>query len=320
MAKQTDTATLLPDGKPIGADRTAKERRRLIEDFISPFRVKPGSTVKLPRDFPTDLRQTSLTEQDGQWLLQSGTRLLTDLQAKLAAQDTYGLLVVLQAMDAAGKDGTIRHVMSGVNPQGVHVTSFKAASAEELNHDFLWRFARRLPARGEIGIFNRSHYEEVLVARVHPEQLRSQHLPEDVIGKGIWKRRLREISEWERHLVDNGIRVVKIFLHVSKEEQAKRLLKLIDDPARNWKLSLGDMQERRFWQDYQDAYADLLSRTSTEWSPWHVIPADTKWLARVAAAAIIVHELLDIDPHYPKAAPEVIDDLPRFREELAATA
>ena len=319
MAKTNESGTLLADGLPIGAERTTKQRRRLIDGFISSFRVKPGSAVSLPEDFPTDLHQTALSERDGQWLLQSGTRLLTELQAKLAAQDTYGLLVVLQAMDAAGKDGTIRHVMSGVNPQGVHVTSYKAASLEELNHDFLWRFATRLPARGEIGIFNRSHYEEVLVARVHPEQLSDQHLPEDVIGKGVWKRRLREITEWERHLVDNGIRVVKIFLHISKEEQAKRLLKRIDDPTRNWKLSTGDMQERRFWQAYQDAYADLLARTSTDWAPWYVIPADTKWFARVGAAAVIVRELLDIDPKYPKAAPEVINDLPRFREELIAT-
>ena len=315
-----DTTTLLADGKPIGAERTNKERRKLLEGFISPFRVEPGSRVRMPKDFATDVRQTALSKQDGQWLLQSGTRMLSDLQAKLAAQDRYGVLVVLQAMDAAGKDGTIRHVMSGVNPQGVRVESFKVPSTEELNHDYLWRYARRLPARGEIGIFNRSHYEEVLVVRVHPELLTRQHLPGDITGKGIWKHRFREINDWERYLTDNGIRIVKIFLHVSKDEQARRLLKRIDDSSRNWKFSPSDMHERDFWKAYQEAYSDVLSHTSTPWAPWHVIPADTKWFARVGAAAIIVQALLDIDPAFPQAAPEVVDELPHFRDELAATA
>ena len=320
MAKQKDPRPLLADGKPIGAERTDKERQRLLENFLSPFRVEPGSTVRMPKGYPTDVKQTLLTKQDGQWLLQSGTRMLSELQAKLAAQDRYGLLVVLQAMDAAGKDGTIRHVMSGVNPQGVRVESFKIPSAEELNHDYLWRYARRLPARGEIGIFNRSHYEEVLVVRVHPELLQRQHLPDAATGKGIWKHRFREINDWERYLSDNGIRIVKIFLHVSKEEQARRLLKRIDDSARNWKFSPSDMHERDYWKDYQEAYAEVLSHTSTPWAPWYVIPADTKWFARVGAAALIVQTLLDIGPTYPKAAPEVVDELPHFRDELAATA
>ncbi len=320
MANQQGSATLLADGKPIGAQRTDKERRKLLEGFLSPFRVKPGTTVRMPKDFPTDVKQTLLSKQEGQWLLQSGTRMLSDLQAKLAAQDRYGLLVVLQAMDAAGKDGTIRHVMSGVNPQGVRVESFKIPSAEELNHDYLWRYARRLPARGEIGIFNRSHYEEALVVRVHPELLERQHLPSEANSKGIWKHRFREINDWERYLSDNGIRIVKIFLHVSKEEQSRRLLKRIDDPSRNWKFSPSDMHERDFWKDYQDAYGEALTHTSTDWAPWYVLPADTKWLARVGAAAIIVKTLLDIHPTYPKAAPEVIDELPHFRDELAATA
>ncbi|MGI9196086.1 MAG: polyphosphate kinase 2 family protein [Candidatus Nanopelagicales bacterium] len=320
MATHPDARPLLADGKPLGADRSDKERRHLLEGFLSPFRVEPGSAVRMPKDFPTDITQTVLTKQDGQWLLQTGTRMLSDLQAKLAAQDRYGLLVVLQAMDAAGKDGTIRHVMSGVNPQGVRVESFKIPSAEELNHDYLWRYARRLPARGEIGIFNRSHYEELLVVRVHPELLQRQHLPEDLAGKGIWKRRFRAVNDWERYLTDNGIRVVKIFLHVSQQEQARRLLKRIDDPARNWKFSPSDMHERDSWKAYMDAYSEVLSHTSTSWAPWYALPADTKWFARVGAAAVIVQSLLDIHPGYPKAAPEVIDELPRFREELSATA
>ena len=207
--------------------------------------------------------------------------MLAEYQERLAAQDTYGVLVVLQALDAAGKDGTIRHVMSGVNPQGVAVSSFKAPSAEELDHDYLWRHARALPARGEIGIFNRSHYEEVLVVRVHPETLEAERLPREGKDRDVWARRYREINDWERYLVDNGIRVVKMFLNLSREEQRTRFLKRIDRPEKNWKFSAADVRERRYWDDYQQAYSDMLSHTSTEWAPWYVLPADHKWFTRI---------------------------------------
>ena len=235
----------------------------------------------------------------------------TEYQRRLAAQDTWGVLVVLQAIDAGGKDGTIRHVMSGVNPQGVTVSSFKAPSAEELDHDYLWRHARRLPARGEIGIFNRSHYEEVLVARVHPENLDRERLPPQAKGAGMWTRRYREINDWEHYLTDNGIRVVKLFLNVSKEEQRTRFLKRIDRPEKNWKFSASDARERRYWDDYQQAYSEMLTCTSTEWAPWHVLPADHKWFTRVCAAAVIAAALIEIDPRYP-----VLDKAAR-RELLA---
>src|SRR5580698_3885251 len=221
-----------------------------IKDLVGPLRVEPGSSVELARDFDPGARFGVRKKQDGQDLLRQGVKLLAEYQDRLAAQDTYGVLVVLQALDAAGKDSTIRHVMSGVNPQGVKVSSFKAPSAEELSHDYLWRQARRLPARGEIGIFNRSHYEEVLVVRVHPELTDAEGLAREDTD-GIWKRRYQEINDWERYLTDNGIRLVKMFLNVSKEEQRARFLKRIEQPEKNWKFSASDVRERRYWDDYQ---------------------------------------------------------------------
>ena len=208
-----------------------------IRDLTGPLQVKPGSTVHLPADLDPGARFGLRKKKDGPHLLRRGVELLADYQDRLSAQATYGVLVVLQAMDAAGKDSTIRHVMSGVNPQGVKVSSFKAPAADELRHDYLWRHARELPAKGEIGIFNRSHYEEVLIVRVHPENLELEKLPPETAGDGLWKRRYQEINDWERHLVDNGIRVVKLFLNVSKEEQRRRFLRRIDLPEKNWKVS-----------------------------------------------------------------------------------
>ena len=309
-------ARTLSDGKEVGAARTPKEQARIVADFIAPFKVKPGSKVRLPRDFSPSNRGSFLKKADGEALLAVGVQLLSEYQEKLAAQNQYGLLVVLQAMDAAGKDGTIRHVMSGVNPQGVKVTSFKAPSAEELDHDYLWRAAKALPARGEIGIFNRSYYEEVLIARVHPQILERQHLPKEARGPDVWKLRYRQMNDWERYLVENGFRVVKIFLNVSHDEQRKRLLRRIDDPSRNWKFEPADLEERRFWDDYQKAYSEMLSATSTEIAPWYVVPADAKWFARMSAAAIIVDALLKIDPHFPEARPEVLQKLPEYRAAL----
>ena len=223
----------------------ADKRAERIAELIKPLRVKPGSKVNLAKDFDPGYKADFLKKKDGAGLLETGIAMLADYQARLAAQDTYGVLVCLQALDAGGKDGTIRHVMSGVNPQGVKVTGFKVPSAEELDHDYLWRYARHLPARGDIGIFNRSHYEEVLVVRVHPENLDRQRLPAEAKGKGVWERRYREINDWERYLTDNGFKVVKLFLNLSKEEQRTRFLKRIDLPEKNWKFSAADVSGTR---------------------------------------------------------------------------
>ncbi|MER7578890.1 polyphosphate kinase 2 family protein [Kitasatospora sp. NPDC097691] len=287
--------------------RTAKR----IAKFVKPLRVKPGSSVDLAEDFDPRYK-AGLKKRQGAELLRSGVSLLSEYQSRLAAQDTYGVLLCLQALDAGGKDGTIRHVMSGVNPQGVTVSGFKVPSAEELDHDFLWRYARRLPARGDIGIFNRSHYEEVLVVRVHPENLDRQKLPAEAKGHGVWHRRYREINDWERYLTDNGIKVVKVFLNLSKEEQRTRFLKRIDLPEKNWKFSAADIRERERWDDYQEAFSEMLSATSTPWAPWYVVPADRKWFARICAAAVLAHTLIGIDPQYP-----TVDDDAR-KELLAA--
>jgi PPK2 family polyphosphate:nucleotide phosphotransferase len=290
----------------------ANHRAKQLADFIAPFRVEPGRSVDLARDYDPAYRDGLVKKTDSQKLLDLGVSVLSEYQERLAAQDTYGVLVVLQALDAAGKDGTIRHVMSGVNPQGVAVHSFKAPSPEELDHDFLWRCAQRLPARGQIGIFNRSYYEEVLVVRVHPEMLEAQHLPPEARSGKIWKRRFREINDWERYLVDDGLRIVKLFLNLSKEEQRQRFLARIDEPEKNWKFSAADAREREHWDEYQMAYSEMLSHTSTEWAPWYVIPADRKWFARIATSAIIADALMTIDPQYP-----TVDDDTKAALQLA---
>jgi PPK2 family polyphosphate:nucleotide phosphotransferase len=289
-----------------------------IRTLVGPLRVKPGSTVSLPRDFDPGSSPGFVKKEDTDKQLAEGVRLLSEYQARLAAQDTYGLLVVFQAMDAAGKDGTISHVMSGVNPQGVEVTSFKVPSALEQDHDYLWRSALRLPARGMIGIFNRSYYEEVLVVRVHPEILTGERMPPEAKGKDVWKRRFREINDWERYLVDNGIRIVKLFLNVSKDEQRRRFLDRIEEPEANWKFSAADARERASWDAYQDAYADMLSNTSTEHAPWHVIPADRKWFMRVAASAVILDALMDIDPQFPVPTDAARAEMLTAKAELLA--
>jgi PPK2 family polyphosphate:nucleotide phosphotransferase len=245
-------------------------------------------------------------------------QLLAEYQDRLAAQDTFGVLLVLQGLDAAGKDSTIKHVMSGVNPQWVAVRAFKQPSAEELNHDFLWRYQRALPDRGRIGIFNRSHYEEVLVVRVHKELLAAERIPAPARKSGVWTRRYREINDWERYLVDNGIHVVKIMLNLSRPEQAKRFLDRIDHPAKNWKFSPSDVRERRYWDDYQRAFNEMLSQTSTKWAPWYVVPADHKWFSHLATAAVLVAQLRAINPRYPAADPSVKEEMTQVRTELAA--
>jgi PPK2 family polyphosphate:nucleotide phosphotransferase len=286
--------------------------------FVRALRVKPGSEVTLPKDFNPRERFGLRKGADAARLLQQGIELLASYQDRLAAQRTYGVLVVLQGIDAAGKDSTIRHVMRGVNPQGVHVSSFKAPSGEELAHDYLWRHARRLPARGDIAIFNRSHYEEVLVVRVHPENLGREMLPPDSVSNDVWNRRYREINHWERYLADNGIKVVKLFLNLSKEEQRARFLRRIDREEKNWKFSASDVRERQYWDDYQVAYSDALTRTSTDWAPWYVLPADHKWVTRICAAAVIAQTLIEIDPQYPVPDLAAQKELARARAELEA--
>jgi PPK2 family polyphosphate:nucleotide phosphotransferase len=298
----------------------ADERAKRLAELIKPLRVKPGSKVDLARDFDPGYKAGFLTKKDGAGMLQLGAELLADYQQRLAAQDTYGVLMCLQALDAGGKDGTIRHVMSGVNPQGVRVSSFKVPSAEELGHDYLWRYARRLPARGEIGIFNRSHYEEVLVVRVHPENLDRQMLPAEAKGKGVWDRRYREINDWERYLTDNGFKVLKLLLNLSKEEQRARFLKRIDLLEKNWKFSAADAAERGRWDDYQRAFSEMLSATSTRWAPWYVIPADRKWFARICAAAVLAHTLIEIDPRYPEVSADRRRQLLAVKAELEREA
>lgn len=287
-----------------------------LHQFIEPFRVEPGRKVRLPKDFDPGYTGDLVKKEQAADLLAEGVKLLAEYQARLAAQDTWSLLVIFQAMDAAGKDGTIRHVMSGVNPQGVEVTSFKVPSELERDHDYLWRSALRLPRRGDIGIFNRSYYEECLVVRVHPEILKGQRMPARSKGKDVWQRRFREINDWERYLTDNGTKIVKLFLNVSKEEQRERFLARIGEPDKNWKFSAADARERRFWDDYQKAFAEVLSNTSTEWAPWHVIPADRKWFMRLGAAAVIIEAMMQLDPRFPVATADARADMEQALAEL----
>jgi PPK2 family polyphosphate:nucleotide phosphotransferase len=248
--------------------------------------------------------------------LETGVEALSALQDTLYAQDRWSLLVIFQAMDAAGKDGAIKHVMSGVNPQGCQVSSFKAPSAEELDHDFLWRCIRHLPERGRIGIFNRSYYEEVLVVRVHENILHSQKLPEKLITKDIWKDRFKDICNFEKYLRRNGTVVIKIFLHVSKEEQKKRFIERIDDPSKNWKFSSSDARERAHWPEYMEAYEDMIKKTSTNQSPWYVIPADNKAYARIAVASAIISALDQMDLEYPTVSKEKQAELQEVKRKL----
>jgi PPK2 family polyphosphate:nucleotide phosphotransferase len=294
------------------------QRLAQLHRFIRPMRVEPGRRVRLPKDFDPAYTGDFVKKEDAAETLQQGVQWLSEFQMRLAAQDTWSLLVIFQAMDAAGKDGTIRHVMSGVNPQGVEVTSFKVPSTLEQDHDYLWRAALRLPARGMIGIFNRSYYEETLVVRVHPQILAGQRMPPKSKGRDVWTRRFREINDWERYLTDNGTKIVKLFLNVSKDEQRQRFLDRIEEPESNWKFSAADVRERGHWDAYQKAFADLLSNTSTPWAPWHVIPADRKWFMRIAAAAVILDALMEIDPKFPKPTAEAHAEMLAAKAELLA--
>lgn len=260
--------------------------------------VPPNTKIKL-KDYDPAYTDGLTDKAAAQAELQAGVQKLAKYQDTLYAQDSYAVLILFQAMDAAGKDSTIKHVMSGINPQGCQVFSFKSPSSEELDHDYLWRSSRALPERGRIGIFNRSYYEETLVVRVHPELLAKQKLPEVTNGKDIWEKRFKQINHFEKYLVDNGIIVMKFFLNVSKKEQKKRFLDRINQPEKNWKFSVSDAKERQHWDEYMEAYEHVFSNTSTDYAPWHIIPADHKWFTRLAVSDIIVSKLKSLNLSYP---------------------
>jgi PPK2 family polyphosphate:nucleotide phosphotransferase len=283
---------------------------------ISPFRLRRGRRVHLKK-WPTRVRPFYDSKAKYQLLLTDHIRKLRELQNLLYADDRYALLLIIQAMDAAGKDGVIKHVMSGVNPQGCQVFSFKQPSAEELDHDFLWRTNIRLPERGRIGIFNRSYYEEVLIVRVHPELLRAQRIPDDADATGrIWKERYESITNLERHLYRNGTHIVKFFLHLSKEEQRRRFLARIDDPEKNWKFSAADLVERDRWKDYMAAYEDCLEATSSGHAPWYVVPADDKENARLIVSQVLLDTMSRLKMRYPASDPAKLKELQAIRKRL----
>jgi PPK2 family polyphosphate:nucleotide phosphotransferase len=289
------------------------------DDLAKAFRVTNGKQFRLKDWDPGDTRGFKSREKAQEALTQGIARLRED-QDKLYAQDRWALLLIFQAMDAAGKDSTIKHVMSGVNPQGCQVSSFKAPSAEELDHDFMWRTTRRLPERGQIGIFNRSYYEEVLVVRVHPELLAKQRLPEKLVTKNIWKERYEDMNAFERYLTRNGTVIRKFFLHVSKEEQKQQFLERLTEPEKNWKFSLQDVKEREHWDAYMQAYEDMIRSTSTEAAPWYVVPADHKWFTRVVVAEVIADTLESLNLTYPKVDAEKKKELEAARTLLKAEA
>lgn len=295
----------------------------LGQEILEKFRVEPGTKVRLRDHDPGWAQTKSLAEQgkeatreQAEVLLEENRQELSEAQRLLYADNRYSLLIILQAMDAAGKDGTIRHVMSGVNPQGCQVYSFKQPTAEELDHSYLWRFMTRLPERGRIGIFNRSWYEDVLVVKVHPELVEARPLPPGDRGPAFWNERYEDISNFEQHLARNGVVVVKLFLNISKKEQKQRFLKRLNEPEKHWKFSAGDLEERRYWDDYQRAYEDALTATSTEWAPWHVIPADHKWVARTVVSSILTSSMRKLDLQYPQPDAEQMAELDRAREAL----
>ena len=286
-----------------------------LKGHLSPYVVTKGKRFRL-KDCHTDARGWKMSKKETEDALQQGVAKLGELQEKLYAQDQWGVLLIFQAMDAAGKDGAIKHVMSGVNPQGCQVVSFKAPSPEEMDHDYLWRCMRSLPERGRIGIFNRSYYEEVLVVRVHEAILAGQKLPKPLVTKSIFRDRLRDIAYFEDYLTRNGTTVVKFFLHVSRKEQKNRFMERLDDPEKNWKFSIGDVKERSYWNDYMAAYEDAIRATATPDAPWYVVPADNKWFTRLVVAAAIVDTMEKMKLEYPKVTEAQKADLARARELL----
>lgn len=281
------------------------------------YRASHGKKFRLKDFDPGDTGGCS-SEDQAQDLLDKGIADMRELQSKLYAQDQWALLIILQAMDAAGKDGVIKHVMTGVNPQGCQVHAFKQPSQEELNHDYMWRAASRLPERGHIGIFNRSYYEEVLVVRVHSGILKSQRIPQELVGKNIWKDRFEDISNFEKYLSRNGVVVRKFFLHLSKKEQKRRFMARLDTPKKNWKFSAADVHEREYWDDYMTAYEEMIAATSHKHSPWYVVPADNKWYSHLIVAAAIVDALDELKLKYPAVTPEEKKALAAVRKQLKA--
>jgi len=283
--------------------------------LVAPYRVDDGEKFRL-KDFDPGDTGSLRSKPHAQKLLEQGIASMEELQAKLYAQGLWGVLLIFQAMDAAGKDGAIQHVMSGVNPQGCQVYSFKVPSSEELNHDYLWRTNIRLPERGRIGIFNRSYYEEVLVVRVHPEVLKGERIPPSLVTKDIWKERFDDIKAFERYLVRNGIVIRKFFLHLSKREQKRRFLARLDEPQKNWKFSAADVHERASWDAYMEAYEDMIAHTATGKAPWYVVPADNKWFTRVVVAAAIVDTLESLRLAYPEVNSQKRKELQAARKLL----
>lgn len=282
---------------------------------INWFLVSPGKSIKL-KDFDTSFTGKFKDKDEARQKLEDDVQEMARLQDILYASNKYGILLIFQAMDAAGKDGTIKHVMSGINPQGCEVYSFKAPSKEELDHDYMWRCMKRIPEKGRIGIFNRSYYEEVLVTRVHEEILESQNLPDKHFNHDFWKKRYDDINNIEKYLVNNGIVIIKFFLNVSKQEQKKRFLERINREEKNWKFSASDAKERALWDKYQDAYESMFNKTSTDYAPWYIIPADKKWFTRAAVSEIVVKTLKNLNLEYPKVSDEHKAELQRIKQEL----
>lgn len=291
----------------------------IFKKYIQGLKIKEGKKISL-RKYDTEYSPEGISKVQSEVLLQESTSKLSLLQDKLYAYNKYSILIVFQAMDAAGKDGAVRHVMSGLNPQGVKVTSFKVPSSTELDHDYFWRHYKELPGRGEIGIFNRSHYENVLVTRVHPEYVLSENLPEVRTVKDIdadfWNSRYKQINRFEKNITENGTIVLKFFLHLSKNEQKKRFIERIENPKKNWKFSTADLKERAHWDEYQTAYEEMLGKTSTDEAPWFVIPADNKWSARLAISEIILQEFEKLHIHYPTVSKADKEDLLKAKEIL----
>ena len=289
-----------------------------LEHIAKRFRIDKPDAFRLADHDPADCCGLSIDKGEAKDMLEDGIARLSELQQKLYASDRWSVLIVLQAMDAAGKDGVIKHVMTGLNPQGVEVHAFKQPSAEELDHDFLWRAARRLPERGRIGIFNRSHYEEVLVVRVHPELLVAQKLPDGIAGRDIWQQRFDDIRAFERHLARNGTVILKFFLNVSRAEQRKRFLDRIDEPGKRWKFSMSDVAERKLWPKYMAAFEDMVRETSRPEAPWYVVPADNKWFTRLVVAAALVRALNELKLAYPKVGGKMLKELQKAKKALTA--
>jgi PPK2 family polyphosphate:nucleotide phosphotransferase len=290
-------------------------------NHIKQYRIDNPERFRLAAFDPADTGGLAHDKEDGKTMLAKDIARLAELQERLYAHDRWALLVILQGMDTAGKDGVIKHVMSAINPQGCHVHSFKAPSEEELAHDFLWRAAKRLPERGRVGIFNRSYYEETLVVRVHPDLLEREKLPGQLLaGKDIWKERFQDICGFERHLADNGVVVLKFFLHISKEEQRQRLLARLEEPAKRWKFSMGDIAERKLWDKYMAAYEDMIRATSRPQAPWHVVPADHKWFGRLVVAGAIVDALERLDLAFPTVEGVALEELQKVSAALKAEA